>query len=181
MFGIYFILLLSMFSLEHVPATRSVCRFNIREKEDEYENAFVYLECQSATAQEIKHEMEILLYNRTERLYIGCLNMSRNNITELDAQTFQYKELEGVVGLYLNQNQISKLPENLFHSQALRSEKTLYLSRNKIRCLSSTQFEYLERLSSLDLSYNELDHYGLPQGVFTSIRLATVSSYRTLG
>ena len=163
-----------MFSLEHVPATRSVCRFNIREKEDEYENAFVYLECQSATAQEIKHEMEILLYNRTERLFIGSLNMSRNNITELDAQTFQYKELEGVVGLYLDQNQISKLPGNLFHSQALTSVKIVNLSRNNIRCLSSTQFEYLERLSSLDLSYNELDHYGLPQGVFTSIRLATV-------
>ena len=164
MTGIYLILLLSMLSLQHVPATRSVCRFK-----DAF-NLVLVLECESATAQDIIREMEILSYNQSNNnSFIRGLRMGTSNITELDDQTFQYKELTGIEFLFLDRNQISKLPENLFNSHALRSLEYLRLSRNKISCLSSKQFHCLENLVELDLSYNELNHLGLPEGVFTSI------------
>ena len=156
-----------MLRLQHVPATRSVCRFNLLL----LSNVTLFkLECESATAQDIIHAMEFLLYNRTDTIDIKLYFVMReNNITELDDQTFQYKKLARIKELALDRNQISKLPENLFNSQALRTLEYLSLSRNKISCLSSKQFHCLENLAYLDLSYNELNNFGLSEGVFTSI------------
>ena len=158
-----------MLSFQQVPATRSTCRFTV--------NVYLLfqLKCESATAQDIIREMEILLYKRANNVTVLYLMMSGNNITDLDGQTFQYKELTGISFLRLDQNQISKLPENLFNSQALTSLQILNLSRNKISYLSSKQFSYLENLKELNLSYNKLYHFGLNESVFTSIPSTTLN------
>ena len=144
--------------------TRSICRFM-----NPFEGSVtVIFFCESATAKEIVREMEKYLYNQTNN-NIKEMYIDANNIREINDQTFQYKELNGIECLSISLNPISRLPVNLFNSLALSTLVKLHLDHNKIRYLSSKQFHCLENLKELDLSYNELNHLGLPESVFTSI------------
>ena len=135
-------------SLFYFGRAKKVCYFELRP-------GMASFECKSPSADDIIHAREQIENKNLSG--ITTLAMADCNITKLYSTTFDFHTFVEIKTLYLTQNSLTSLPKNLFYFTALTKLNQLRLDYNKL--VSPKQFDYLQYLQSLDLSYNRFSTF----------------------
>ena len=107
----------------------------------------------------------------SKNVNLTYLDLSHNNIKEIDSQDF--KSLRKLCTLNLSHNKLEKIPGYAF--QYLESLTELLLNNNKLVSLNLYAFGYLSKLQTLTLSNNQIGNDTLKSGIFDNL-----SKLRTL-